>query len=88
MKSNTKLSPEIKELLESIQDWMLDNDYAYDPTGAEIYNSIKKLLSSGEQQENASSGEEEECLDLEECDQCGEAAWDGRICHSCGMKII
>jgi hypothetical protein len=27
-------------------------------------------------------------LDFESCEQCGENAWDGRICHSCGMKII
>ena len=27
-------------------------------------------------------------LDLEECEQCGEEAWDGRICHSCGAKDI
>ena len=26
--------------------------------------------------------------DLEKCEQCGENAWDGSICHSCGMKII
>jgi len=32
--------------------------------------------------------EEEEDEDLESCEQCGEHAWDGRICHSCGMKLI
>jgi len=26
--------------------------------------------------------------DLAECEQCGELAWDGYICHSCGMKSI
>ena len=25
---------------------------------------------------------------LSECEQCGETAWDGRICHACGMKEI
>jgi len=27
-------------------------------------------------------------INLAECEQCGEPAWDGYICHSCGMKII
>ena len=31
---------------------------------------------------------EEDELDLDSCEQCGEAAWDGYICHSCGMKHI
>ncbi len=26
--------------------------------------------------------------ELESCEQCGENAWDGNICHSCGMKDI
>jgi hypothetical protein len=32
--------------------------------------------------------EEEDNPDLSSCEQCGEKAWDGRICHSCGMKYI
>lgn len=32
--------------------------------------------------------EEEEDLDLASCEQCGERAWDGYICHACGLKII
>lgn len=27
-------------------------------------------------------------FDLDSCEQCGENAWDGRICHSCGAKNI
>lgn len=27
-------------------------------------------------------------MGLRSCEQCGEIAWDGRICHSCGMKEI
>jgi SET domain-containing protein len=34
------------------------------------------------------SDEEEENEDLSSCEQCGENAWDGYICHSCGLKII
>ena len=26
--------------------------------------------------------------DLDICEECGENAWDGRICHSCGVKNI
>jgi hypothetical protein len=29
-----------------------------------------------------------ECEGLEECEGCGEKAWDGYICHSCGLKVI
>ncbi len=25
---------------------------------------------------------------LSNCEQCGETAWDGRICHACGLKEI
>lgn len=32
--------------------------------------------------------EEEDNMDLESCPQCGEEAWDGYICHSCGAKDI
>jgi len=32
--------------------------------------------------------EEDENEDLSNCEQCGERAWDGRICHVCGMKDI
>jgi hypothetical protein len=32
--------------------------------------------------------EEDEDLGLENCPQCGEEAWDGYICHSCGAKNI
>lgn len=33
----------------------------------------------------------EECakeMGLRSCENCGETAWDGRICHICGMKDI
>ena len=32
--------------------------------------------------------EEEDNPDLSKCEQCGEKAWDGYICHACGMKEI
>lgn len=32
--------------------------------------------------------EKEESMDLSSCEQCGEYAWDGYICHACGMKEI
>ena len=31
---------------------------------------------------------ENNITDLHTCDQCGESAWDGYICHSCGVKNI
>jgi hypothetical protein len=30
----------------------------------------------------------EENIELDRCPQCGEYAWDGYICHNCGMKNI
>lgn len=30
--------------------------------------------------------EKEEDLGLKKCEECGEEAWDGYICHACGMK--
>lgn len=32
--------------------------------------------------------EDDEDLGLKNCEQCGEEAWDGYICHSCGIKEI
>lgn len=32
--------------------------------------------------------DEEEDEDIESCEQCGEHAWDGYICHACGLKHI
>jgi len=33
--------------------------------------------------QNSIAQEKEE---LDNCEQCGDASWDGRICHSCGAK--
>ena len=38
------MTPEIKELLEDIQDWMMENDYECGPCGAELYNDITEIL--------------------------------------------
>ena len=38
--------------------------------------------------ERHSDVSEEENEDLSMCEQCGENAWDGYICHSCGLKVI
>lgn len=35
-----------------------------------------------------SEAEEAKELGLRNCELCGEQAWDGRICHSCGLKEI
>lgn len=37
---------------------------------------------------NIPEPEEEDNMDLGKCDQCGELAWDGYICHACGAKNI
>jgi hypothetical protein len=38
------MSDEIKELLEEIQNWMIDNDYECGDQGSEIYSKITELL--------------------------------------------
>ena len=48
-------------------------------------NLIKKFDSDTTKKD---SEEVDECLDFDNCEQCGENAWDGRICHSCGLKHI
>ena len=48
----------------------------------DVYDLIVKY------KEESKAEETEEDLELESCEQCGEPAWDGYICHSCGMKHI
>lgn len=38
------MSEELKELLNDIQQWMLDNDAECGPQGSEIYQRITKIL--------------------------------------------
>lgn len=38
------MTDEIKELLEEIQGWMIDNDYECGEHGSKIYNQISELL--------------------------------------------
>lgn len=38
------MDKEVKELLEEIQTWMIDNDYECGEQGSEIYSRISKLL--------------------------------------------
>ena len=49
----------------------------------DIANLVERRVKDSEEVE-----EVDECLDFDNCEQCGENAWDGRICHSCGMKHI
>ena len=38
------MNEEIRELLDRIQTWMIENDYECGPEGNEIYKEISKLL--------------------------------------------
>lgn len=42
------MNDEIKELLEEIQDWMLENDYESGLWGNSIYKKIKEILETEE----------------------------------------
>jgi hypothetical protein len=53
----------------------------------ESYFQFKKEQEKGHPScppgQNSTTQEKEE---LDNCEQCGDTAWDGRICHSCGAK--
>ena len=58
-----------------------------------LYESFIKLIKVLKEDPIDQSNEildedEEENEDFSRCEQCGENAWDGYICHSCGLKII
>lgn len=38
------MNDNVKELLEEIQDWMMENDYECGPMGAELFKEISELL--------------------------------------------
>lgn len=40
------MNKDIRELLEDIQDWMMENDYECGEVGSEIYQRITKMLDS------------------------------------------
>jgi len=49
---------------------------------------IETIKSEAEIIKREDEEDEEEDEDLSSCEQCGEHAWDGRICYSCGAKNI
>ena len=42
------MNNEIRDLLEEIQDWMLENDYESGTWGHEIYKRVKEILGTDE----------------------------------------
>ena len=53
-----------------------------------LYGEYLKFVEFLKKKQMEFEDEEEENEDLSSCEQCGEKAWDGYICHSCGLKII
>lgn len=56
-----------------------------------VTESFTMTLANDNMPEIVETSEEEEIeedLGLDSCEQCGEDAWDGYICHACGMKNI
>lgn len=49
---------------------------------------LEYILNLGQPTPTPEDDFDEATPDLESCDQCGEDAWDGRICHCCGAKDI
>lgn len=67
---------------------------ASDSDLSRLYDSFILLLNHFQKQkelsEPAETFEDEDSDDeyLDRCEECNEYAWDGRICHACGMKEI
>jgi hypothetical protein len=51
-------------------------------------DTLNLYLFHGIKPDNMKDEPEEIDEELDECEQCGEPAWDGYICHVCGMKHI
>lgn len=50
---------------------------------------VKECFKIENHDDREEEAEEEDDLSwLHICEQCNEQAWDGRICHACGLKII
>ena len=47
------MNKDIRELLEEIQDWMMENDYECGPHGSEIYQRISEELKKYDKVENS-----------------------------------
>lgn len=43
------MTPQLKTLLEEIQEWMLANDYECGPAGSVIYDEIQKTLDADQE---------------------------------------
>ena len=65
----------------SKEEWMFIGDMA-------IYKPYIPLQMTPLPEEWVETLEESKSLELNICEQCGEEAWDGYICHSCGLKRI
>jgi hypothetical protein len=65
--------------------WLIEFDRDFSPSYPYPVVSVPHIaIITPEEKEK----EEEDDLELElkNCDQCGENAWDGYICHNCGAK--
>ncbi len=53
-----------------------------------LYDEYLKFVDFLKRQQTTVDDDHEEDEDLSSCEQCGENAWDGYICHFCGAKNI
>ena len=58
------------------------------PKLEELKKRLERQDKEREEDERPPTKEELENAGLSRCEQCGETAWDGRICHACGAKDI
>ena len=68
--------------------WMIEFDRDFAPDYPYPVVNVPHIAIINPENEEDDEDEDNEDLGLEDCEQCGENAWDGRICHSCGAKEI
>ena len=75
-----------------IADTPEDRETPNDGRGESCLENLKKALIKKHEQEEEDNRpltqKELYYIGLTGCEQCGEIAWDGRICHACGAKNI
>jgi len=76
-----KYNPKGGNLPPNSDRWRMGNAEYFYMTSAT--NKMPEIVEGDDEPE-----EEEDDSELGTCQQCGEEAWDGDICHACGLKDI
>lgn len=76
-------------IIANIPDWRVTPNDGRGTNGLETLKQALITQKAKEIEDEREYTEQElEDLGLSSCEQCDETAFDGRICHACGLKII